>query len=208
MKVSAIITNPSRDIVKTINVNRSTIQSASIIILGIICGVLLYVFNTETLSGDLFEYFISFTTDFSYKSKPEIFSGLMLSDLIYLIAMVIFGTCAVGTSAVICLSLINSMGIGMLTAYIYDSFALEGIEYCLIVLLPGKFLLILAMILLTQNCVITSKLIWESANNKADRVVDFRKYIMRILIITIIFFLSTLVDFITVTAFSSLFEFA
>ena len=208
MKVSAIITNPNKDLMKTINENKSAVHSALIIISGIVCGVLLYVFNAENLTSDLFEYFISFSMDFSHKSKPEIFSGLILPDLIYLIAMTTLGTCAFGTTCVICLSLINSMGLGMLIAYIYDSFALKGIEYCLIVLLPGKFLLILALILLTQNCAITSKLIKQSAKNKSDRVVDFRKYIIRIFIITTIMFLSALVDFLTVTAFSSLFEFS
>lgn len=208
MKISAVIRNPSKDIFNAINENKSAVQSTLIIISGIVIGAILYIFNLENLSGDMFEYFISFSMDFTHKSKPEIFSGLLIPDLIYVIVMVILGTCVFGTHSVACISLINSMGLGMLITYIYDNFALKGIEYCLIVLLPGKFLLVLAMILLTQNSVITSRLIKDSAYGRGDRVVDLRKYIIRILVITVIIILSTLVDFLTVISFSSLFDFS
>lgn len=207
MKVSAVIKNPAKDIIQTMNENKSAVISSLIIISGIITGVLIYVVNNENLSNDLMEYFLKFNTDFSHKNKPEIFSGLLLPDLIYLTSMSILGTCAFGAPIVILISIINSMGLGTLTAYIYDSFALEGIEYCLIVLLPGKFLLILAMILLTQNCTVTSKHIKNSIFNKDNRVVDFRKYTARIIVIAIILLLSTLVDYITLTSFISLFNF-
>ena len=208
MKISAVIRNPSKDIFNAINENKSAVQSTLIIISGIVIGAILYIFNLENLSGDMFEYFISFSMDFTHKSKPEIFSGLLIPDLIYVIVMVILGTCVFGTHSVAYISLINSMGLGMLITYIYDNFALKGIEYCLIVLLPGKFLLVLAMILLTQNSVITSRLIKDSAYGRGDRVVDLRKYIIRILVITVIIILSTLVDFLTVISFSSLFDFS
>ena len=207
MKVSAVIRNPSRDLFNTINKNKSSVQSTAIIVLGIIFGVLLYVFNSESLTEDLFEYFISFTTDFSHKSKPEIFSGLLLPDLIYLIIMMILGTCVFGTPAVICFSLVNSMGLGMLMTYINDNFALKGIEYCVMIFLPGKFLLVLAMILLTQNSVVTSISIRESACSKSDRVVDFKKYTLRGIVVLAIILLSSLIDFLTITSFSSLFKF-
>ena len=207
MKISAVIRNPSRDLFNTINENKSSVQSTAIIVLGIIFGVLLYVFNSESLTRDLFEYFVSFTTDFSHKNKPEIFSGLLLPDLIYLIIMIILGTSAFGTPVVICINLVNSMGLGMLITYIYDNFALKGIEYSLLVLLPGKFLLVLAMILLTQNSVVTSKSIRELVHTKSDRVVDFKKYTIRSVVILAIILLSALIDFLTVISFTSLFEF-
>ena len=207
MKISAVIRNPSKDVFNTISENKSSVQSTVIIVLGIISGALLYVINTESLTGDLFKYFISYSMDFAHKSKPEIFSGLLLPDIIYFIIMLILGTCAFGTSAVICISLVNSTGLGMLLTYIYDNFALKGIEYCLMVLLPGKFLLVLAMILLTQNSVVTSKSIRESVYTKNDRVVDFKKYTIRALVILAIILLSTLIDFLAIISFSSLFEF-
>ena len=208
MKISAVIRNPSKDIFNTISENKSAVQSALIIASGIVIGTLLYIFDFENLTRDLCEYFINFTMDFSHKSKPEIFSGLLIPDLIYLIAMVTLGTCAFGKHSVVCISLVNSMGLGMLTSYIYDNFALKGIEYCLMVLLPGKFLFVLSMILLTQNSVITSKQIKESAYGLGDRVVDFRKYIIRILVIMVIILLSASVDFLALISFSSLFDFS
>ena len=203
MKVSAIIKKPGKNAIE----NKSAIFASLVIIIGIISGVLLYVFNKTEISVKLSESFIKYAAEFSQKNKPEIFSGLIGYDLIFLLVMTILGTCAFGTPALICLSIVSSMGLSMLTAFIYDNFALKGIEYCLMVFLPGKFFLILALILLTQNCVVTSKSIIDSLNSKADRVVDFRKYSLRVLVIAVIIFLSAIVDFITLTGFSSLFDF-
>ena len=209
MNKSTVISNPYKNLVKIADVNKSAITSLLIIIVGVISGALLYSIRGESLTGELLESFLGFATDFSHKSKPEIISGLLLPDIIYFIVMIILGTCAFGTPAVILISAVYSMGLSLTVAYIYDSFALQGIEYCLMIFLPGKFMLILAMLLLTQNCVVTSNGIRLAIYGKSlnDRVVDLKKYSIRNLVIFIIIMLSGLIDFLTLTSFSSLFEF-
>ncbi|MBO7319002.1 MAG: stage II sporulation protein M, partial [Clostridia bacterium] len=144
MKVSAVISRPDIRIDST---NKSALVSSAVISFGIILGALLYVFANDSLTGDLFDYFISFSVDFSNKNKPEIISGLIMQNIIYFVLMLIFGTSVIGTPAVYFLSLLKTSGLGLLIAYIYDCYALKGIEYCLLVMFPGKFLLIFAMVL-------------------------------------------------------------
>ena len=84
---------------------------------------------------------------------------------------------------------------------------LKGIEYCLLVLFPGKFIMLFAMILLSQNCLITSNNIRLSARGNKDRVVELDKYILRTVFIAMIILVSSTVDFITIISFSSLFDF-
>lgn len=205
MKVSAVINKPS---FSSDNTKKSALISAVLLIAGIISGAVLYLISKDSIVSELWEYFINFSTDFSNKNKPEIFSGLVLQNLAYYILMLVFAVCAFGTPVVFFLSFIKSTGLGMLTAYIFDSFALEGMEYCLLVLLPGKFILIFAMILLTQNCYLTSLDVNKSLRNLKDGGVDFRKFSLRSLLLLIILLLSAAVDFAAVTTFSSLFSFS
>ena len=205
MKVSAVINKPSFTVDNT---KKSAVISSIVLVSGIISGTLIYIITKGEVSKELWELFVSFSMDFSNKSKSEIFSGLALQNLAYYFLMLIFGVCAFGTPAVFFLSFVKSMGLGMLTTYIYDTFALKGIEYCLLIFFPGKILLLFAMVLLTQNCYVMSFDINRSLRNKNDRVVEFRKFGLRALLILLIIMPSSLVDFFTIISFSSLFDFS
>ena len=187
--------------------NKSAIISAGAIALGIVLGSILYSAGKVAEDSTLIDYFISFAMDFSNKNKPEILSGIILSHIPYFIMMLIFGTSVIGTPAVVLLTCIKSMGLGLLTTYIYSAFSLKGIEYCLLVLFPGKFILIFAMILLTQSCLVNSESIRNSLKNKEGRVVSYDKFALRSLLILILIILSALTDFVTIISFSQLFDF-
>lgn len=205
MKLSAVIKRPS---VSSNPAKSSAMISASIIIVGITVGTALYVLSEKAIENQLWNYFISFSTDFANKNKPEIFFGLVMQNLAYFSVTLFCALCVFGTPAVFFLSFTKSLGLGMLTTYIYDSFALRGIEYCLLVFFPGKILLIFAMILLTQNCYVMSTDINRSIRNKSEGGVEFRKFTLRGLFILFLIILSSLIDFLTVISFSSLFDFS
>ena len=204
MKINAVISKSSVNVDSTY---KSAIISAITIAVGIIFGAIIYILSKDNLNSSLVEYFINFSTDFSNKNKPEILSGIILSHIPYFIMMIIFGTSVVGTPAVILLTNIKSMGIGLLTTYIYSSFSLKGIEYCLLVMFPGKFILIFAMILLTQSCFVTSNDIIQRLKNKEGRVVSLEKFAVRSILIFGLIILSALIDFLANISFSSLFNF-
>ena len=204
MKINAVISKSSVNVDSTY---KSAIISAITIAVGIIFGAIICILSKDNLNLSLIEYFINFSTDFSNKNKPEILSGIILSHIPYFIMMIIFGTSVVGTPAVILLTNIKSMGIGLLTTYIYSSFSLKGIEYCLLVMFPGKFVLIFAMILLTQNCFVTSNDIRQRLTNKEGRVVSLEKFAIRSILIFGLIILSALIDFFAIISFSSLFNF-
>ena len=205
MKVSAVITKPTLSLDNT---KKSAIISATIIAIGLIVGSVIYLLCDNEITEALLDYLIGFTTDFSNKNKPEIFSGLVLQNLIYYIMMLFFGTSVIGTPAVFMISFIKTVGLSFLTTYIYDVFVLKGIEYCLLVIFPGKFFLIFAMVLLTQNCYCTSIDIMKCINGKDSRGVNFKKFTIRSLLILIILVVSATIDFLMIISFSSLFDFS
>ena len=204
MKINAVISKSSVNLDSTY---KSAIISAITIAVSIIIGAVIYILSKDNFDSSLVEYFINFSTDFSNKNKPEILSGIILSHIPYFIMMIIFGTSVFGTPAVIFLTSIKSMGIGLLTTYIYSSFSLKGIEYCLLVMFPGKSVLLFAMILLTQSCFVTSNDIRHSLKNKEGRVVPFDKFAIRSILIFCLILLSAIIDFLAIISFSSLFNF-
>lgn len=204
MKINAVISKPT---VKYNIADKTAILSAGVITISIIVGAIIYSIVRSDVTDTLCEYFLRFTTDFTNKNKPEIISGLFLSNIPYLILMFIFGTSYIGVPAVFLLSAVKSIGLGMLTTFIYDTYSLKGVEYCLLVLFPGKFIFIFAMILLTQNCCINSMNVKQMIREKKDGVVQSDKYILRYILLLIAFMLSSAVDFLTIKVFSTLFNF-
>lgn len=205
MKINAVISKPT---VKINSANKTAIASAVIIAVGIIIGSLTISVSDESIIAKLMDYFISFATDFTNKNKPKILSGIMLSNLPYLISMLILGTSVFGTPAVVLLTAGKSVGMGLLTTYIYSAYSLKGIEYCLLVFLPGKIVMIFAMILLTQNCILTSMSIWQSTKTQGSGVVAIDKFMLRSVFIVSLFLLSALIDFLAIISFSQLFDFS
>ena len=205
MKISAVINRPAFQVDNT---KKSAVISSLVLIMGVVAGTLIYIITKSCTANILNEYFISFSKEFINKDKSEIFSGLVFQNLIYFIVMLVLATCAFGTPAVFVLSFIKVMGLGMLVTYIYDSYALKGLEYCLLILFPGKLILIFSMLLLTQSCYLMSIDIYDKIKSNNDRVVDFKKFSLRALLIFVFMFLSGILDLITFTSFSTLFNFS
>ena len=88
---------------------------------------MLYSLSDEALLTALQEDFISFVSVLKNKNNPEIFAGLFFQNILYCIIMIIFSLCVYGTPAVLLISFIKAMGLGLLTMCIYDSFLLKGV---------------------------------------------------------------------------------
>ena len=205
MKVHATI---SKTNIKLDGTGKTSIISAVVIFTGIITGIVIYSFADEALKESIGNRFIIFASDFADKNKPEIFSGLICQNIFYCVLMLVFAFCIYGTPAVFFLSFIKAVGLGVLTTYIYDTYVLKGIEYCLLIIFPGKFILIFSMILLTQNCYINSNSLTSFLTKRTDEGVNLKKYILRTVVISLLMAISVTVDFITLISFSSLFDFA
>lgn len=207
MKVSAVI-NAKKFSTRQLHKLPSAFVSFIPIALGLIFGSIIFNFSGDSIFSSLKTYFLSFSTDFSNKSTLEIISGMLLTYLPYFIMMVIFGMCALGTAPVFVLSFFKSAGIAMTATYIYSVYALKGVEYCLLIFYPGKILSLLGMLMLTHSCYFMSTGISRLIKGTGNTEVEIEKYILRSLLIGAIFILSSLVDFLMIKCFSSLFSFS
>lgn len=180
--------------------------SAAVIMLGITAGVLLFRTNSSYMTGELCKYFIAFSTDFSGKSYMEILSGFLSVNLLYYCIATVMGTSALGEIPVALITFLQAMGIGALTSYLFTGYGIRGFEYFLLVLFPGKVILLIAGLLLSQNCMKSVIQIRSSLKQASHEKYDLKIYIMRSLFILIIVVVSCLVDSITVKLFAPLFN--
>lgn len=205
MKINAVITPKKLNIKEnTLSKNKITVTTFLIMILGIIFGAVFYNFAHSELKNNLEIAFRSFNDDFINKSKPEILSGLLLTALVYIVLVFLFSTSVIGAPFIYSLTFFKLLGLGTLVSYIYSSYGLKGVEYCILILLPGKFFMILGSLILTDSSVYFSRSIRKiSDNNKAELKKQFAIFI----IVLIIFTVSVAVDYFTLIFFSDLFSF-
>ncbi len=187
--------------------NKTHIFCFIIIASAIITGTLSYINFEESFIDEIQRSFEVFSVEFISKTKFEIFSGVLLSHLPYIILMIVFGTSVFGSIFAVALSFIKGTGLGMLGAYIYSSFGLKGIEYAILVFFPGKFLLLLSMLFLLNFAVTESLYLNKLTKGEWQVEKDNMLYIMKITVSFIFIIFSALIDCFLVSAFSSLFTF-
>lgn len=174
---------------------------------GIMSGCATYIIFADVIKGELWNCFIGFSTDFASKTYPEIFSGLLLSNLPYLLIMYLTGTNTKGCYLSLVFTFLKTYGLGLVSTYIFCCFALKGIEYCLLIFFPGKIFLIFAILLLTENCCNMSYKINCVAKQKYSSQTDPTRYNLRTAFVLLIIILSAVIDLIMIICFSSLFNF-
>lgn len=185
----------------------STVISCIPIVAGLLMGCIFsYLFENQT-GEKILSAFIDFATNHSNKSSAEIFSGIVLSLIPYFILMYFLGMSPRGKAAIFILTFLKSLGLSVVVTNIYFTYELKGIEYCLLVFFPGKIFLLFSMLLLTENCYATSKLIQQTIKNKNETKVDLLKYDFRNVFIAVIMLLSCVIEFVLIKAFSTLFVF-
>lgn len=207
MKINAVITAKRLKTPENNYYNISALISAIPIGVGIISGCIVYLLFGEIIKGELWNFFIRFTIEFTGKTKVEILTGLLLSNVPYLVLMYLFGTNLRGTYLAFALSFFKSFGLGLISTYIYCAYSLKGIEYCLLIFFPGKVIQIFSMLLLTENCHNMSLNLSNVVKEKNDSHIDLMRYELRNIFISALFTLSCIVDFIMIICFSTLFEF-
>ncbi len=209
MKISAVI-SPKMIKHKKRYVIYDKISLINFLILttGLLSGVLIFVAAEEYLIGEIYENFIRFSTDFSSKTSLEILSGNIISHIPYIALLVIFGLSIYGTIPILLISLIKTMGLGLVSAYIYSTYSLKGIEYSIMVFFPGKLILIFSILILMHICVSSSIRIRQSVAGELQTKYSLSEYLAKVSIGILLYLLSSLTDCLAVVCFSSLFNFS
>lgn len=204
-----ITTVASKDIIrKEIFVNNK-IQMMNFIIaaLALTTGTLLYMFAEENIKIEINNCFMKYSLDFASKTKIEIFSGIFLSHLPYIVAMIVFSTSTIGYVFAILVSFSKVMGLGIVSAYLYSSFALKGIEYALLIFFPGKFILIFSVLCIMYLSINKSYCIHKLAIGEHSNKTDGNIFALKIAFSILLFVITALIECFFLSSFCSLFTF-
>ena len=206
MRISAVVT---KDMIKSSNIikDRLNLEIFIVIALGIISGTVFYIYSEPHIAEEIGNSFAAFCTGFTQKTKAEVFTGLLLGHLPYVIFMLILGKSSIGYIVIPLISYVKIMGIGFLNSYLYAVFGLKGVEYSLLIFLPGKFLMLFSVIFLMQCCIKNSVGIKSYIKGETEAENNSTIYSVRIMIAVIILISSSLIDCILTVSFSSLFSF-
>ena len=220
MKISAVfpkqeslIYKPRKSETRKLKISRTLtmaekllVLSGIVIMLGVVTGVLLFRTNSSYMSSELCKYFIAFSTNFSGKSYLEVLSGFLSVNIIYITIVFVMGTSALGDVPIIIMTFLQSMGIGALTSYLFTTYGIRGFEYFLLVLFPGKIILIVASLLSAQNGLKSVIQIRNCVRHSQREAYSFKLYLIRSLMIFAVMVVSCLVDSVTIKLFASLFN--
>ena len=191
---------------KILTDNFTAIVSFISIFIGIFTGACVYSFSDSFFKNEIMVAFLSFNTNFNDKTNIEIFSGMLISGLIYFFVMFVLGSNIFGKELSPVVTLFKTTGLGAIIAYLYQQFGAEGFEYALLVFIPGKMLFIFAALLITKLCFETS-ISLRSGLSKEDIAVLIKIYSIKSLFCLAVMIASWSVDFICLKAFSGLINF-
>lgn len=207
MKVSAVII-PKRMINKESYISAPLILSVSAVLTGFVLGTLTYCFLKESVFQGVFSLFISFFTDFSNKNSPEILSGLILTELPYIIAMAILGFSVIGYPLILILTAVKSIAPTLLFSHLYCEYGLKGAEYAFLVMAAGEIVAIFGVLLMTQCCYRMSMQFNRSLSaENGERRENLKIFFLKFTVSSVILIFSRFITFLTITSFSSLFSF-
>lgn len=206
MRISAVF---SSDIINKERFIKDKILLFSFVVIaaGIISGIILFVFANNLFGNEISDMFSDYFTDLSDKTKIEIFTGMLVSSLPYVILMILFGTSAYGTAVIAIISFIKVIGLGILSSFLYSSYALKGIEYSFLVFFPGKFILILSVLFMMNTCINNSLEINRVLKGERKAENSSLNYSVKVITAVIMFIISSAIDCLMTVSFSSLFSF-
>ncbi len=134
------------------------------------------------------------------------FSNSLLKSVFILITAYAAGLCAVGTPIIYSLPLINGIGIGTISAYMYRTFSLKGIGYCALTLYPGKIVNTVVMITAcTFSAIMSSEMLKNLTVGEENP--SFKQYNIRFLILLIFTIFASLIDTLLNSLFAGYFNF-
>ena len=206
MKINTVI-SPRVSVEPTGPKNKIQLLSFASIASSVIIGTLIFILSEDYISSDILSEFEGYFSSLENKNTLEVFTGFLLSHIPYIMLMIVLSTCTYGTAFILILSFLKVSGLSILNAVIYSTFGLKGIEYSLLVSHPGKFVLLLSVLLMTEFCIENSQKINSRLKGESKQQDSNNLYALKIAVAVLLFIFSSLVDCFFTVSFSSLFSF-
>lgn len=209
MDINAAAKEYGNGVITSLKKNRRILIMMLLFAAGMIIGALSLKKADSYLSGAFSDMFSVYIRSKSSQSLGMNFINSLAVNAAFMLAVFVFGLCAVGLPLICILPIIRGVGIGMLSGYLYSNFALRGLGYCVFVIYPGLIPAIFALLLACSAGINSSyEMLLSLSSAKAQRGEwSIKIYCMRFLIICILIVLAAVTDAAASRLFCRLFSF-
>lgn len=209
MDINAAAKEYGNGVITSLKKNRRILIMMLLFAAGMIIGAVSLKRADSYLSGAFSDMFSVYIRSKSSQSLGMNFINSLAVNAAFMLAVFVFGLCAVGLPLICILPIIRGVGIGMLSGYLYSNFALRGLSYCVLVIYPGLIPAIFALLLACSAGINSSyEMLLSLSSAKAQRGEGSIKiYCMRFLIICILIVLAAVTDAAASRLFCRLFSF-
>jgi len=198
------------EILESISSNKSLLFILGLFILSFFCGTVIIKSANETVSN-----FVGSLLD-SYISKRNVHSFIIiglnscLAILPYFLSLFILGCSTAGPVFSPLVIILRGLGNGLIMGFLYKTYALKGIAFSSLIIVPSSLVSALALILCARESFCFSIMFVKSILPKSGAVNlsnDFRIYCLRYLFLLVILLISSLLDAVLSIAFLRFFTF-
>ena len=204
MKVNATIIKNHNISLKTKATDKNTINAFLSVASGMISGCIIFLLcdeNTRTAVGELFNNFFH---SFIEKDSFSVLLTIIANYTTYFFAVFLFGTSIIGKNMIRLITVLKFSGLGLISSFLYYTYTLEGLEYCILIFFSGKIVLLPASLLLIKN----SMDYCDSLKHPDTVISESRnRYIIENILLGVLFLFAATADFFFIKLFSSLFSF-
>lgn len=177
---------------------------------GLVSGTVTAVGYIESGNEAIGVIISGFITSRSTPGFGQVFLSSIMSSLPFLIASFFLGLCAIGTPIIPLLSAARGVGLGVSLGYFYTSYGLNGIIYCLLMIIPGAVISCTALLLSCKESMIYSGSLFGTVflhKKDSDISSGIRLYILRYVVCAAMILLAALIDACFTVVFSGMFKF-
>lgn len=191
--------------VKYIKTQWQLLLISSFFISGLVSGTLTavgYIQSGDEALGIIVSGFVSSRTGQAF---GEIFLSSIISSLPFIVAAFLCGVCAVGIPFIPIIAISRGIGLGISLGYFYVCYGINGILYCLLMIIPGAVISSTALLLACKQSLEYSYLLFchvFMTHKRQDKAIDIRIYSMRYAVFAVMIILSAILD----AGFASLFS--
>ena len=209
MDINATAKEYGNGVITSLKKNRRILIMMLLFAAGMIIGAVSLKRADSYLSGAFSDMFSVYIRSKGSQSLGMNFINSLAVNAAFMLAVFVFGLCAVGLPLICILPIIRGVGIGMQSGYLYSNFALRGLGYCVLVIYPGLIPSIFALLLACSAGINSSyEMLLSLSSAKAQRGEGSIKiYCMRFLIICILIVLAAVTDAAASRLFCRLFSF-
>ncbi len=209
MDINAAAKEYGNGVITSLKKNRRILIMLALFAAGMIIGASTLKNADSYLSGAFSDMFSTYIKAKNTQSLGLNFINSLAVNAAFMLAVFVFGLCAVGLPLICALPIVKGVGVGMLSGYLYSNFALRGLGYCVLVLYPGLVPAVFALLLACSAGMKSSyEMLLSLSSTKASKGEGSIKiYCIRFLIICALIILAAIIDAAACRLFGKLFSF-